>query len=242
MGWPVARLGVATWPLEFGGLDRGVRTPKRSSAGREPGPEPGSIDHKRGILGVASWPSWRGQLHVPTHPCGSSPPTRACLPDRLIDMPSDYLPTLYKNRHANRKQHVCAICLDRTRGTTQKVDYGYGVSIHLCAGHASPDFQRQRGGRDLVLTLSRVWQANGCLTTARNRALDAHLKRLRAHQHTATPRQLRLAQTPPTRRNSLRHRRPPHHHHRPASTTSPHPSPNDPAHAPSAAGTPSADG
>ena len=66
-------------------------------------------------------------------------------------MPSDYLPTLYKNRHANRKQHVCAICLDRTRGTTQNVDYGYGVSIYLCPGHASPDFQRQRGGRDLVL-------------------------------------------------------------------------------------------
>ena len=102
-------------------------------------------------------------------------------------MPSDYLPTLYKNRNANRKQHVCAICLDRTRGTTQKVDYGYGVSIHLCAGHASPDFQRQRGGRDLVLTLSRVWQANGCLTTARNRALDAHLNRLRAHRTKPLP-------------------------------------------------------
>jgi hypothetical protein len=94
-------------------------------------------------------------------------------------MPRDYLPTLYKNRNANRKQHVCAICLDRTRGKTQKVDYGYGVSIYLCQGHASPEFQRQRGGRDLYNTLYRVWQANGCLTTARSRALDAHINRLR---------------------------------------------------------------
>jgi len=102
-------------------------------------------------------------------------------------MPSDYLPTLYKNRNANRKHHVCAICLDRTLGQTQNVDYGYGVSIHLYAGHASPDFQRQRGGRALVLTLSRVWQANGCLTTNRRRALDAHLNRLRAHQTKRPP-------------------------------------------------------
>ena len=96
-------------------------------------------------------------------------------------MASDYLPTLYKNRNANRKQHVCAICLDRTRGKTQKVEYGYGVAIHLCPGHASPEFQRQRGGRHLVLTLSRLRSANGCLTTARNRALTAHITRLRTH-------------------------------------------------------------
>ena len=102
-------------------------------------------------------------------------------------MASDYLPTLYKNRNANRKQHVCAICLDRTRGTTQQVDYGYGVSIYLCSGHASPDFQRQRGGRDLVVTLSRLWQANGCLTTNRNRALDAHINRLRTHRTKPLP-------------------------------------------------------
>lgn len=94
-------------------------------------------------------------------------------------MPSDYLPTLYKNRNANRKQPVCAICLDRTRGKTQKVDYGYGVVISLCAGHASPEFQRQRGGRDLYSTLYRLWQANGCLTANRSRALDAHIRRLR---------------------------------------------------------------
>jgi ribosomal protein S18 acetylase RimI-like enzyme len=89
-------------------------------------------------------------------------------------MASDYLPTLYKNRTANRKQHVCAICLDRTRGKTQQVDYGYGVTIYLCQGHASPEFQRQRGGRDLYTTLYRTWRANGCLTTNRSRALDAH--------------------------------------------------------------------
>jgi len=36
----------------------------------------------------------------------------------------------------------------------------------------------RRSGRDLVVTLMRIWQANGCLTTARHKALDAHLARL----------------------------------------------------------------
>ena len=40
-----------------------------------------------------------------------------------------------------------------------------------------------RSGRDFVLTLQRLWQAHGCLTTARSRALSAHLAAL-----TATPR------------------------------------------------------
>jgi hypothetical protein len=32
-----------------------------------------------------------------------------------------------------------------------------------------------------VRTLMGVWQANGCMTAARHRALDSHLAQLRAH-------------------------------------------------------------
>jgi hypothetical protein len=90
------------------------------------------------------------------------------------------LPTLYKARHLSAKRAVCAICLDRTQGPTQEVRLAYRVSVWLCPGHACPGFQTKRGGRDLVRTLMGVWQANGCLTRARHRALDAHLRQLRA--------------------------------------------------------------
>jgi hypothetical protein len=86
------------------------------------------------------------------------------------------LPTLYKARGVPNKQAVCAICVERTRGRTSVVRYGYGVTVWLCAGHASHEFQTQRSGRDVVLTLQRLWQAHGCLTAARRRALSAHLE------------------------------------------------------------------
>jgi hypothetical protein len=89
--------------------------------------------------------------------------------------PSSYLPTLYKARRVPTKQAVCAICADRTRGKTRLVELGYGVSVHLCHGHASPEFQTQRNGRDFVLTLQRLWHAHGCLTVARSNALRRHL-------------------------------------------------------------------
>jgi hypothetical protein len=85
------------------------------------------------------------------------------------------LPTLYKARGVPNKQAVCAICVERTRGRTVEVRLGYGVRVWLCEGHASHEFQTQRGGRDLVLTLQRLWQAHGMLTTARSKALTAHL-------------------------------------------------------------------
>jgi hypothetical protein len=91
-------------------------------------------------------------------------------------MPHDrYLPTLYKARRVPTKQAVCAICVERTRGKTRLVELGYGVSVHLCQPHASPEFQTQRSGRDFVLTLQRLWHAHGCLTVARANALRRHL-------------------------------------------------------------------
>jgi hypothetical protein len=89
-----------------------------------------------------------------------------------------YLPTLYKAKVAT-KQPCCAICLDRTRGKTQRVSFGYGVSVYFCQSHASVEFLTQRGGRDLVVSLSEVWRAAGCLTTARHKALNAHLAGLK---------------------------------------------------------------
>jgi hypothetical protein len=90
-----------------------------------------------------------------------------------------HLPSLYKARNIG-KQNACAICVDRTRGRTQKVGFGYGVEVWLCPGHASVEFLTQRSGRDLVVTLSGIWHANGCMTAATHRALDAHLASLRA--------------------------------------------------------------
>jgi hypothetical protein len=90
-------------------------------------------------------------------------------------VPFAHLPTLYKARKVPTKQPVCAICAERTRGKTRPVELGYGVAVHLCEGHASHEFQTQRNGRDFVLTLQRLWQAHGCLTTARSSALRRHL-------------------------------------------------------------------
>jgi hypothetical protein len=91
----------------------------------------------------------------------------------------DALPTLYKARNLPLKRPVCAICVDRTRGRTEEVRLGYRVTVWLCPGHAAQAFQTKRGGRDFVRTLWGVWQANGCMTAARHRALDAHLASLR---------------------------------------------------------------
>jgi hypothetical protein len=96
-------------------------------------------------------------------------------------MPSAYLPTLYKARKVPTKQPVCMICIDRTRGKTQLVRLGYGVSVWLCTAHASTQFQRQRNGRDFARTLLGVWQASGCLTAARHKAVQAHLTSLTIH-------------------------------------------------------------
>jgi hypothetical protein len=102
-------------------------------------------------------------------------------------MSSPYLPSLYKARRVPTKQPVCAICVDRTRGRTQRVWFGYGVEVWLCEGHASVGFLTQRGGRDVVLTLTGVWRASGCLTAARRRAMDAHLAALRARPRRHRP-------------------------------------------------------
>jgi hypothetical protein len=85
--------------------------------------------------------------------------------------------TLYKARRATRRE-PCALCGAASRGRTQSLALGFGVSVWLCADHASDEFQQQRGGRDFVLTLQRLWNAHGCMTRRRSRALTAHLAAL----------------------------------------------------------------
>jgi hypothetical protein len=97
------------------------------------------------------------------------------------------VPTLYKAPGVPTEQPVCAICADRTRGTTEVVRLGHGVAVWLCASHASVEFQTRRSGRDFVLTLERLWRAHGCLTASRRRALDAHLRALAGPAPRARP-------------------------------------------------------
>jgi hypothetical protein len=90
------------------------------------------------------------------------------------------LPSLYKARGIPVKSPICAICLDRTRGKTLERQLTHGVRIRLCEGHHSVEFLRSNAGRDFVVTLDRIWQAHGCLTRSRSRALNAHLAAIRS--------------------------------------------------------------
>jgi hypothetical protein len=95
--------------------------------------------------------------------------------------------TLYKAGYG-RKGPVCAVCLDRTRGLTTKVNVGYGQHVWLCATHSSREFRVTRGGRDFALTLMKIWTASGGLTRLRSLAIDAHLERVRRSVHPPDPR------------------------------------------------------
>jgi hypothetical protein len=97
-----------------------------------------------------------------------------------------YLPSLYKARGVPLKQPVCAICIDRTRGKTRQRQLTHGVTVWLCEPHHSIEFLRKNAGRDFVTTLQRTWQAHGCLTRARHRALDTHLVAVRTTGTTPT--------------------------------------------------------
>jgi hypothetical protein len=85
------------------------------------------------------------------------------------------LPTLYEARGVPLKRPVCAICLDRTRGTTLERQLTHGVKVWLCQGHHSVEFMRRNAGRDFVVSLMRIFQSHGGMTRAQSRALDAHL-------------------------------------------------------------------
>jgi hypothetical protein len=83
--------------------------------------------------------------------------------------------SLYKAPGLPIKLPICAICLDRTRGKAHVRQLGFGVRIWLCALHHSVEFMRSNAGLDFAVTLARIWDAQGCLTRSRTKALDAHL-------------------------------------------------------------------
>jgi hypothetical protein len=85
--------------------------------------------------------------------------------------------SLYKGPSLG-KHPPCLICMGPGEGERAKLHLPFGVSVWLCGAHRSAEFQARRAGRDFVFSLWRAWQAAGCLTAARSRALDAHRARL----------------------------------------------------------------
>jgi hypothetical protein len=83
---------------------------------------------------------------------------------------------------------MCALCTDCTRGRTIRLRLTHGITVWLCQVHASPAFQLRRDGRELAEALERAWEANGCLTVARRRALAAHVALVSRDPATARPR------------------------------------------------------
>ena len=130
-------------------------------------------------------PRHAAKWHTRPLPIGQLTPTRDSASQRRAQpscqaLGMTYLPTLYKCRGVPVKSPICAICLDRTRGTTRVRELTHGVKVSLCDGHHSVEFLRRRAGRDFAVTLMRIWRAHGCFTRARSRALDAHLRAIRA--------------------------------------------------------------
>src|SRR6478672_8684537 len=82
----------------------------------------------------------------------------------------------------------CAICMGRGEGERAQLLLPGGVSVWLCAAHRSDAFQRSRAGRDFQYTLFCVWQAAGCLTARRRRALEVHRERMLRQARGPAPR------------------------------------------------------
>ena len=87
--------------------------------------------------------------------------------------------SLYKGQRLG-KRPPCLICMGPGRGERAELQLPGGVSVWLCAMHRSAEFRTRRAGRDLSLSLMRAWQAAGCFTARRRRALDALEARLGA--------------------------------------------------------------
>jgi len=74
---------------------------------------------------------------------------------------------------------LCALCLTPSEERRSQVHLTHGIAVWLCPAHGSSAFLRRRAGRDFVHTLGEVWRAAGVLTRRRERALAAHLQRVR---------------------------------------------------------------
>ena len=83
--------------------------------------------------------------------------------------------------HDDRRRATprCAICTRWRPGDRRRVMLTRGVTVWLCVPHAAPQYQRRGGGADFRRELQAVWEAAGCLTPQRIRALDEHLAMIR---------------------------------------------------------------
>ena len=82
---------------------------------------------------------------------------------------------------------LCALCLTPRAERRSQVHLAHGIAVWLCPAHGSDEFLRRRAGRDFVHTLGEVRRAAGVLTRRRERALAAHLQRVR-RSRTSRPR------------------------------------------------------
>jgi hypothetical protein len=100
--------------------------------------------------------------------------------------PGPVAKSLYKGERLG-KRPPCLICMGPGRGERAPLYLPGGVAVWLCAAHRSADFLTRRARRDLATSLLRAWQAAGCWTGARGRALDAHRARLAGPPARALP-------------------------------------------------------
>ena len=68
------------------------------------------------------------------------------------------------------------ICMGPGEGERAQLHLPGGVSVWLCAAHRSAGFH-PAGGEGSGVSLMGAWEAAGCMTRARHRALDAHRAR-----------------------------------------------------------------
>ena len=89
------------------------------------------------------------------------------------------MPNRSEHDHHLEPTPSCAICRRPGQGERRRLVLPGGVGVWLCSAHASPQFQRRRGGRDFHRSVRGVWEAADCLTARRSKALDDHLARAR---------------------------------------------------------------
>jgi hypothetical protein len=94
--------------------------------------------------------------------------------------------TLYKGPPLG-KLPPCLICAGPGEGARERLHLTHGVTVWLCAAHRSPAFLARRAGRDLAASLGALWSGAGCLTTRRQQALSAHLRRVRQRPDLGRP-------------------------------------------------------
>ncbi len=95
--------------------------------------------------------------------------------------------SFYKGENLGSKP-ACAICVGKGHGKRAPLHLPGGIQVWLCAAHRSPEFQRSRAGRDFWVSLRYVWEAAGCLTARRERALEVHRERMLRRARGPAPR------------------------------------------------------